>query len=32
MLKYNLPLLTRITGQNRAKPLQMVTYALKIDP
>ena len=32
MLKYNLPLLTRTTGQNPAKLLQMVTYALKIVP
>ena len=35
MLKYNLPLLTQTTGQNRAELLQMVThafFALKIVP
>ena len=32
MLKYNLTLLTQTTGQNRAKLLQMVSYALKIIP
>ena len=32
MLKYNLALLMQMTGQNPAKLLQMVTYALKIVP
>ena len=32
MLKHNLSLLTQTTSQNRAKLLQMVTYALKIVP
>ena len=32
MLKHNLSLLTQTTGQNPAKLLEMVTYALKIVP
>ena len=32
MLKHNLSLLTQTTSQNRAKLLEMVTYALKIVP
>ena len=32
MFKHNLSLLTQTTSQNRAKLLEMVTYALKIVP